>query len=204
MKEIQKQKKTLSDKTRKISQRLTQQLQDEYSKIEKRENLNDDEKVAQIINITAALCGGLAFQPIPFADIFLLTPIQIYMASRIACIRGYPVTESYIKDLLKEIIGVVGLGYSAQQFAIALYKIGLPGLGGFMTIPLIYSLTYSIGKVIDFYFVHKSTNLNPEEVKKIWKYLNFPSLLVGFLFSIPPPHKPLNPFLTALLKNQKK
>ena len=169
MKKIQKQKKTLSKKTRKMLQRLTQQLQYEYSKIEKRENLNDDEKVSQIIKITSALCGGLAFQPIPFADIFLLTPIQIYMASRIACIRGYPVTENNVKDLFKKIIGVVGLGYSAQQFAIALYKIGLPGIGGFMTIPLVYSLTYSIGKVIDFYFVHKSKKLDPQEVKKIWK-----------------------------------
>ena len=52
-----------------------------------------------------------------------------------------------MSEIYKEIIGVLGLSFLAQQTAIGLYKLGLPFIGGFMTIPLVFVLTYSIGKV---------------------------------------------------------
>ena len=59
------------------------------------------------------------------------------------------------------------MGYLAQQTVIALYKAGLPLLGGFITIPLVFGLTYAIGKVMDFYFVSKTQGktLTKEDLK---------------------------------------
>ena len=51
-------------------------LQSEFFSIENRSDITDDEKVTQIIKITSVVCAGLAIQPIPFADIFILTPIS--------------------------------------------------------------------------------------------------------------------------------
>ena len=82
--------------------------------IEKRTDLSDDEKVSQIINVVSVMCAAIAVQPIPFADFFVLTPIQGFMGKKIADIRGYNISENGAQELIKEIAGVVGLGLLAQ------------------------------------------------------------------------------------------
>ncbi len=151
--------------------KMTGVLRREYTGIENRTDLSDDQKVSRIIKITASVCAGAAIQPIPFADIFVLTPIQAYMGTRIAAVRGVSVTQNDMLTYIKEIAGVIGLGMFAQQFAIGAYKLGLPFLGGFMTLPLVYGLTYGIGRVIDMYMVRKAKGepVDPELLKKIWK-----------------------------------
>lgn len=116
-------------------------------------NISPDEKVNKLLLRFAGLCGAIAVQPIPFADIFILTPIQLYMGTLIAEARGYKFSMSQI---YKEILGLIGLAYLAQQTAIGLYKTILPFLGAITTIPLVFVLTYAIGKVMDYYFVSKT------------------------------------------------
>ncbi len=149
---------------------LTDRLKNEIFEIEHRRDLTVEEKITQITHITCATCAGVAIQPIPFADIFILTPIQAYMGTRIAAIRGVPVSESEASDIIKEILGVIGMGVAAQQIAIGLLKTFLPGLGGFTTIPLVYGLSYAIMNVMDAYFVAKAANrrLSAEEIKSLW------------------------------------
>ncbi len=131
-------------------------IQAEITDIERRDDLSDDQKRSRIIHIFSVTCAAVAVQPIPFADIFVLTPIQAYMGVRLSAIRGMPLSDAEATDLLKEIAGVVGLGMAAQQAALGLYKIGLPFLAGFTTIPLVYGLTYAIGWVMDLYLEKKS------------------------------------------------
>jgi uncharacterized protein (DUF697 family) len=162
-----------SPKTSGTSQDLsiTDRLKREIFEIEKRSDLTLEEKVSRITHITCATCAGVAVQPIPFADIFILTPIQAYMGSRIAAIRGVPVSESEASTIIKEILGVIGMGFVAQQIAIGIWKTLIPGAGGFMTIPIVYGLSYAIMRVMDAYFTAKAANrkLTPEEIKSIWK-----------------------------------
>lgn len=143
----------------------------EFMDIEHRTDLSDDDKVSQLTHITCATCAGIAIQPIPFADIFILTPVQAFAGSRIAAVRGVPVTEAEVSDLIKEIAGIVGLGLIAQQLAIGFLKIFLPGGGGFFSIPLVYGLTYAICRVMDAYFSAKRRNrkLSAEEIRDTWK-----------------------------------
>ena len=150
---------------------LTERLSHELLDIEKRTDLTNEQKVSQITHIACATCAGVAVQPIPFADIFILTPIQAYMGSRIAAIRGVPVSESEASTIIKEILGVIGMGFMAQQIAIGIWKTLIPGAGGFMTIPIVYGLTYAIMRVMDAYFKAKAANrkLTPDEIKSIWK-----------------------------------
>lgn len=116
-------------------------------------NISPDEKVDKLLVRFAGICGAIAVQPIPFADIFILTPIQLYMGTLIAQARGYKFSMS---EIYKEILGLIGLAYLAQQTAIGLYKTILPFLGAITTIPLVFVLTYAIGKVMDYYFVSKT------------------------------------------------
>ena len=140
-----------------------QNIKRNLTQVEQRTDLRDDEKITRIINICAAICAGVACQPIPFADIFILTPIQAYMGSRIACVRGVPVTEGEAGIIIKQIAGVIGLGLLAQQLAIGAYKTFIPILGGFTTVPLVYGLTYGIGRVMDAYFVARAQGIQLSE-----------------------------------------
>ena len=146
-------------------------IKNEITEIEHRTDISDEQKVSRITHIACATCAGVAIQPIPFADIFVLTPIQAYFASRIAAIRGVPVSESDAADWIKEIVGIVGMGIIAQQVAIGIWKIVTFGLGGLLTIPLVYGLTYAVMKVSDAYFAAKARNvkLTDEQIKTIWK-----------------------------------
>ena len=150
---------------------IGQTIKNEITGIEHRTDITDEQKVSHITHIACATCAGVAIQPIPFADIFVLTPIQAFFASRIAAIRGVPVTESDATDLIKEVMGIVGLGLIAQQVAIGVWKIVTFGFGGLLTIPLVYGLTYAIMKVADAYYSAKSRNqkLSNEQLKAIWK-----------------------------------
>lgn len=147
-----------------------EKLQREVLNIEQRDDLSDDQKVSKIIVAFSSLCAAVAVQPIPFADVFVLTPIQAFMGTRISAIRGMKLSEKEVADVIKEIAGVVGLGLLAQQLAIGAYKTVLPFLAGFTTIPLVFGLSYAIGKVMDAYFVSRAKGLrmSPDEIRKAW------------------------------------
>ncbi len=139
--------------------------------IEQRTDLSDDEKVTRIIKVFGATCAGVAIQPIPFADFFILTPLQAYMGTRIAAIRGVPVSETGAADIIKEIASVVGMGLLAQQLVIGGYKTFIPFLGALTTIPIVFGLTYAIGRVMDEYFQRKAKKQKIDSVilKQVWK-----------------------------------
>ena len=139
--------------------------------IENRDDLSADEKATKVIHIFSATCAGVATQPIPFMDIFLLTPIQMYMAERLAAVRGVPMSQASITEIVTDLGKVILLGMLAQQAALGLYKVGLPILAGFTTIPLVYGLTYAIGKVLDYLVIQraKGVRVSEEEIKDVWK-----------------------------------
>ena len=152
----------LSKWKEKVSRNLTD--------IESRDDLSVDEKSNRIIHIFSAACAGMAVQPIPFADALILTPMQAYMAERLAAVRGVPIDKGTATECITVLAKVIGLGLLAQQFALGAYKVGLPGLAGFTTIPLVYGLTYAIGKVLDYQFIERSKGkkLSPDEIRKKW------------------------------------
>lgn len=143
----------------------------ELLEIEKRTDLTDDQKADRIVVIFATACAGIAVQPIPFADIFILTPLQAFMGTRLAAIRGVRLGEQESTELLKQVMGVVGMGLVAQQLGIAAAKILFPIFGGVATIPVVFGLTFAIGTVMDKYFVAKAAGrtLTNAQIKDAWK-----------------------------------
>jgi uncharacterized protein (DUF697 family) len=146
-------------------------LQRHVMDIEARTDLTEEQKVSQIIVVFSTVCGAIAVQPIPFADIFILTPLQAFMGTRIAAIRGLRLSEQETSDVIKEIMGVVGMGLIAQQLGIAAAKILFPIFGGIATVPVVFGLTFAIGKVMDAYFINKvaGRKLTADEIRNIWK-----------------------------------
>jgi len=103
-------------------EKMKKKLSDQLLNIEHNPAYNDDQKVSKIINTTAVVCAALAIQPIPFADIFILTPIQGVMGYKIGQIRGVDLKKESMGNILKYIFVVVGLGVAAQQTAIGLLR----------------------------------------------------------------------------------
>jgi uncharacterized protein (DUF697 family) len=131
-------------------------------------NISADKKVDKLLLTFSSICAATAVQPIPFMEIFTLTPIQAYMGTLIGQARGYKFS---MMEVYKEIIGVIALGFLAQQSILGLYKTIIPFLGGFTTIPLVFVFTYAIGKVMDFYFVSKTKGktLTKDDIKSFFK-----------------------------------
>ncbi len=154
-----------------ILDKAKEKIKKEVTDIENRTDLTDDQKVTRICTVFGTTCAAVAVQPIPFADIFVLTPIQAYMGKKIADIRGFNISEAGAKEIFKEIAGLVGLGFLSQQLAIGAYKTVLPFISGVTTIPLVFGLTYGMGKVMDYYFEKKvkGEKIDPEMIKKIFK-----------------------------------
>lgn len=145
-------------------------ISEDSTKIQKSDNQLEIE-INNTIKKYSAVCAALAIQPIPFADIFILTPTQILMGKKIADLRGYEIKGNTIELILKEISGIIGMGIIAQQLVIGAYKTFLPFFGGVTTIPVVYGLTFGIGKVMDYYITAKinGNQVNKSEIEKIFK-----------------------------------
>lgn len=161
----------ITDKVTEVIDTAKEKIKKEVYDIENRTDLSDEEKVSQIIKVFSTFCAAIAVQPIPFADIFVLTPIQGYMGKKLADIRGYNITEAGASEVFKELAGLVGLGFLAQQLAIGAYKTVLPFLGAITTIPLVFGLTYGMGRVMDYYFIKKikGEKIDKEAIQNLFK-----------------------------------
>ena len=135
--------------------------------IEKRTDITEDEKINELIISTSIVCAAIATQPFPGWDIFLLTPVQIYLGKKIAQVRKAKI-DSF--SAIYEIAGAIGLGITAQQSIIFLYKF-IPFWGSITSIFTVFCATYVIGKTMDFYFVNKKKgiSISSKEMKNIFK-----------------------------------
>ncbi len=146
----------------------------DYSKknVEEEESM-DYEKIKEVDKVVfnySAMSAVIAFQPLPFADYFIFTPIHIYMIIRIGELYGMKLNVDIAKAILFQILGILWYDYVSKQVVIGLYKIWLPFLAGYIVLPLTFSLTYWVGKVVNIYFFYKSRNIDvsKEHLKEIF------------------------------------
>ena len=94
------------------------------------------------------------------------------MATRIASIHGVSVTKATGWENVTDLGKIIGLGLLAQQLVIGAYKTIIPFYGAITTIPLVYGMTYGIGRILDEMYLRRSKNkdkMSPEEIKDLWK-----------------------------------
>lgn len=106
------------------------------------------QKAAEARNISAMAAAAIAPMPIPFADIWTITPIQILMVRAIGNIYGYGLDARTARQTL----AVVGGGWLGRQTFLALLKIGLPGLGEIGGAGFAYMWTQGMGRAAETYF----------------------------------------------------
>jgi len=122
-------------------------------------SINKSTKINLVIHATALICSIIAVQPLPFADIMILTPVQLLMVTALNRILDNPFEKSKLNEILTSLLGVVGWGVLAQQVILGLYKTILPFAGGFTTIPLVYASTYALGMAAKTLIEAKKTDI---------------------------------------------
>jgi len=129
-------------------------------------NATNAEKQAatkEIIQVCSVAASACAFQPIPFIDTILISPIQIVMVQAIGKIHGFELNK---KSVL-EILSTFGASILAQNIMMAAAKF-VPFLGWVVAVSMAYALTYAIGEVADHYFKN-GRGVDSEELRDIFK-----------------------------------
>lgn len=156
-------------KVKEIIQQKSKELKELLDLVVEDPSLSNNAKINIIINATALACAIIAIQPLPFADIFILSPIQVIMVTYLSKILGLNTDNTKAKELLVYLISTLGWGVLSQQAVIGLYKTILPYAGGFTTIPLVYASTFGLGISCKTLINAKLDNIeiSKEQLKKI-------------------------------------
>jgi uncharacterized protein (DUF697 family) len=136
----------LSDHAGKMKQFLTQDYRKENA-------VGRHRMAAEARRISSWAAAAVAPMPIPFADVWTITPIQMMMVKAIGNIYGYPLDDKTVKALL----GTIGGGWLGQQVCLALFKIGLPGAGGLGGAAFVFVWTHALGHAAEVYFASGMT-----------------------------------------------
>lgn len=133
-------------------------------------DLSEGENVEEVIKSAALLSGAIAVEPIPFADMLLITPVQAKMVLHIGKIYGFEITPERSREIAQELGATVAYGLLARQVMRGLAKIALPVIGGLITAPAVYGWTFALGRVAQNHFERKRQGLpatRREQVKVI-------------------------------------
>lgn len=106
------------------------------------------QKASEVRKISAVAAAAIAPMPIPFADIWTITPIQMLMVKAIGNIYGYGMDEKTARAILV----TVGGGWLGRQTFLGLLKLGLPGFGEIGGAAFAYWWTQGMGKAAEAYF----------------------------------------------------
>lgn len=129
-------------------------------------SLSTEENADEIIRSASLLAGAIATQPIPFADILLITPVQAKMVLHLGKLYGYDMTPERTREIVAELGVTVAYGMAARQVMRGLAKMALPVVGGLITAPAVYGWTYGLGKLAKNYFERRTKGLAPASEKE--------------------------------------
>jgi uncharacterized protein (DUF697 family) len=130
------------------------------------DDASDEERtqaVQDMIQGCSVAAGAVSFQPIPFVDTVLISPIQIGMVQAIGRIHGHKLDQKAVLEMLS----TFGASLLAQNAIMAAAKF-IPFLGWALSIAMAYALTHAIGEVSDFYF-RNGRGVDSEELRSMFK-----------------------------------
>ena len=134
--------------------------------------------VTKIIAFAASAAVAVGATPIPFADAFVLAPIQIGMLAKISAMMGLNLNSGFLSTLVGSSAGVLGATAGGRAIVSGLLKL-IPGAGslagGAISAAIAGTLTTTMGwayyKSIDAIFAKgvKPENVNPDDLADLFK-----------------------------------
>jgi uncharacterized protein (DUF697 family) len=118
--------------------------------------------VRDVIQVCSVASAAVAWQPIPFVDTILISPIQIALVQAIGRIHGYKLDQKSVV----EILGTFGASLLAQNVIMAAAKL-IPFAGWIVGMSMAYALTYAVGEVSDHYF-RNGRGVDQQDLKEMF------------------------------------
>jgi uncharacterized protein (DUF697 family)/predicted GTPase len=132
----------------------------------------------QVVTVCTAVAGGVGAQPIPVADMPLLTSLQTLMVGTIAYVGGRELSLQATREFLVS-MGVVGAsGLTLREGARALIKI-VPGFGHAVSGGVAAAGTYALGRAAISYFIDRAPAAEVREalrMRRIFRRRRRPSV----------------------------
>lgn len=129
----------------------------------------------RLLKSFAALCGVIGVQPIPLADLPVLTALQSFMVSLIVYVSGRRVSPKLIAEFGAAVGLNVGAGFLFREGARAVVKF-FPGWGNAVSGVVAGAGTYAIGRAAIAYFIEgKAGTKALQEIRKRFPMLNKPA-----------------------------
>lgn len=119
-------------------------------------SLTREANTEEVIRSAALLSGAVAVEPLPFADLLIITPVQAKMVLHIGKIYGFEVSANRAREIVQELGVTLAYGFVARQVMRGVAKIALPLIGGLITAPAVYGWTYALGRLAEQYFERKA------------------------------------------------
>ncbi|WP_169728550.1 GTPase family protein [Salibacterium aidingense] len=114
--------------------------------------------IAKSIGKSASLInGGLGAQPVPIADMPVITGVQISMITSIAYVSGRDLNRKSIMEFIGALGINVGAAYAFRQAARSLSKIVFPGAGHVVSGTVASIATWSLCKAAIAYFIDRQS-----------------------------------------------
>lgn len=125
--------------------------------------LSQEDSAEEVIKSAALLSGAIAVEPVPFADILLITPVQAKMVLHIGKIYGFDITPERSREIAQELGATLAYGMLARQVMRGVAKMALPLIGGIITAPAVYGWTFALGRIAQNHFERKAAGLPPAD-----------------------------------------
>jgi uncharacterized protein (DUF697 family)/ribosome biogenesis GTPase A len=117
----------------------------------------------RIVKTASAIAGGIATQPIPVADMPVITSIQMGMVVAIGYIGGKQLNKKTGMEFMSAIGLNVGIGFAFREIARAMMKL-IPVAGSFISAGIAAGGTYAIGQAAISYFIDKKGVKEAKEI----------------------------------------
>lgn len=120
-----------------------------------------------LLNAFSALCGAIALQPIPLADMPILTTLQTLMVGLIIYTTGRKAGKQLIAEFTTALGLSVGAGFLFREGARALVRI-IPIWGNLVSGGIAAAGTYAIGRAAIAYFIEKKSKSESRKIFRRW------------------------------------
>jgi len=105
----------------------------------------------------ATIAAGIAATPIPVADIFPITALQIGLITGIAYLSGRELSRKAAKEFLVALGANLGAAFALRELARAVVKFAFPGGGEVISAGVAFAGTWALGEAAIAYFVEHRT-----------------------------------------------
>ncbi|MCC7387025.1 MAG: DUF697 domain-containing protein [Deltaproteobacteria bacterium] len=124
-------------------------------------------KSREVVNICAYAASVTAVVPVPLADLALLLPVHSVMVMTVGHIYGRKINQAEAKRIALELGAVAGLSFAGLAAIGALKRLLLPAVGGLLSIPATFALSWGLGRASMTYF--ERPELSRDELKKVFE-----------------------------------